>query len=147
MADRTAVIVADPDEENRHRMAGIVEGVARSLELKLDVHEAADGPAVEELMEEVDPVLLVTEVLLDGRSGLELLRKLRRAESGTTAGAGLDSRRMWVFVTHLNHEADKYWALRNGADAYLMRPYEDESLRARLTKLLKGEAGGRERLT
>jgi CheY-like chemotaxis protein len=134
MADTTpskAVVVADADTEHRKRVVEIVRRVGQRIGQKLEVHEAADGQSVEELVDEKDPVLVVTEVLLDHISGLALLRKLRNAEEG--------AKRLWVFVTNMNHESDKYWALRNGVDAYVMRPYQDESLEKRLAKLLTGE--------
>jgi CheY-like chemotaxis protein len=135
-----AVIVADADTEHRKRVVEIVQRVGERIGQKLEVHEAADGQGVEELIDEKDPVLVVTEVLLDHISGLALLRKLRNAEDGDA--------RLWVFVTNMNHESDKYWALRNGVDAYVMRPYQDESLEKRLAKLLTGEVetGGLDRL-
>jgi twitching motility two-component system response regulator PilH len=132
MGENKAVVVADPDAEHRRRIVGIVERAGEQAELELTVHEAADGSTAEELIEEVDPALVVTEVLLDGQSGLQLLRKARSVEERQ------DLR--WVFVSSLNREVDRYWALRNGADAYVMRPYEDDALLARLVKLLRGEA-------
>lgn len=126
-----AVVVADADTEHRKRVVEIVKRVSSKIEQPLAVFEAADGHAAEELIDEHDPILVVTEVLLDHISGLELLRKLHEADEGT--------KRLWVFVSNMNHESDKYWALRNGVDAYVMRPYQDESLESRLAKLLTGE--------
>lgn len=129
MAETEAVVVADSDGEHRQRIAQIVVAAGRELEKQLAVHEAADGHTAEELIDEVHPVMVVMEILLDGPSGLELLRKIK---GGDQAEAPL-----WVFVTDMSHEHDKYWALRNGADAYVMRPYEDEALKSRLIKILR----------
>jgi twitching motility two-component system response regulator PilH len=126
-----AVLVADPDGDHRRRLAGIVSQVGASLGRELAVHEAADGHTLEELLDELSPVLVLSEVLLDGPNGLALLRKLDGTEERKQV--------VWVFVTHMNREADKYWALRNGADAYVMRPYEDDALVSRIVKLMKHE--------
>lgn len=131
MADSRAVVIADPDAEHRKRIVAVIGEVATTLEAEMPVHEAVDGNGAEELIDEVQPELVVTEVLLDGQSGLQLLRKFKGAEDTRVP--------TWVVVSHMNREADKYWALRNGADAYVMRPYEDEALKARIIKLLKGE--------
>ncbi len=140
MTSARAVVVADPDAESRKRIITIVERAGKKVGQSLTIHEAADGATLEELIDEHDPRLILSEVLLDSISGLELLRKLRSSDEPDA--------RLWVFVTQMNREADKYWALRNGADAYVMRPYEDESLQSRLVKLLKASPGstGRERL-
>ena len=52
---------------------------------------------------------------------------------------------MVFFVTEMSNEVDRYWALRNGAGAYVIKPYEDEFLRKRSAKLFdEGDEGGLE---
>jgi DNA-binding response OmpR family regulator len=36
----------------------------------------------------------------------------------------------------MSRESDRYWALRNGAHAYVIKPYEDEVLFARIRQVL-----------
>jgi twitching motility two-component system response regulator PilH len=134
MAAPDAVVIADSDGEHRQRITKIVGAAGKALKKKLVVHQAADGDTAEELIDEVRPILIVMDVLLDGPSGLQLLRKLK-------AGEEEGEKRLWVFVSEMSHEHDKYWALRNGADAYVMRPYEDEALKSRLVKLLRKDVG------
>ncbi len=35
-------------------------------------------------------------------------------------------------------ESDRYWGLRNGAHGYVMKPYEDEVLQAKIREVLIG---------
>jgi DNA-binding response OmpR family regulator len=46
-----------------------------------------------------------------------------------------------VFVTTMVRESDRYWGLRNGAHGYVMKPYEDDLLQARIREVLVGGDG------
>ncbi|GEM_PF-1537062 len=125
------VVVVEPDPEARTRLVRILReasGEAKDPSRRLAIHEAANGNVAWTLVETVKPDLVVSEILLEGLSGMQLLRRLgERYEK--------DAPRM-LFVTQMSNEVDRYWALRNGAAAFVIKPYEDEFLRDRSTKLL-----------
>ena len=122
------VVIADSDPENRTRMARIVAEVAGDLGSSLALHEAEDGTTAYNLVVEHASNVLLAEILLDGVSGLELLRQLKE-DRGSAAPAV-------VFVTDMATEVDRYWALRSGAAAYVMKPYDDDVLRERVKQVL-----------
>lgn len=135
----------DPDAEQRKRIIRLLREAAGELseqtpkapEQRLAIHEAENGTAAWALVEVVKPDLVVAEVLLEGLSGLQLLRRLRD-KFGKQAP-------VVFFVTEMSNEVDRYWALRNGAGAYVIKPYEDEFLRKRSAKLFdEGDEGGLE---
>lgn len=156
------VLVVDPDVENRKRViallrdsaeaAGPIGGVggaaaraaARGAEpvdpnaprgdRSLAVHEADNGSAAWALVEVVKPDLVVAEILLEGQSGMQLLRRLRD-RYGAQAPAV-------IFVTSMSNEVDRYWALRNGANAYVIKPFDDEFLRTRAIKYFEDRRDG-----
>jgi twitching motility two-component system response regulator PilH len=132
VAWKTALVV-DPDADNRKRIIRLLREAAgpetKPGEQRLAVHEADNGNAAWALVEVVKPDLVVAEVLLEGLSGLQLLRRLRD-RYGKQAPAVF-------FVTEMSNEVDRYWALRNGASAYVIKPYEDEFLRKRSAKLFE----------
>lgn len=143
---KTALVV-DPDVDNRKRVirllrqaAGEVVGEgadSSSKAQRLAIHEAENGNAAWALVEVVKPDLVVSEILLEGLSGLALLRRLRD-RYGKNAP-------VVFFVTEMSNEVDRYWALRNGAGAYVIKPYDDEFLRKRSAKLFdEGDEGGLE---
>jgi twitching motility two-component system response regulator PilH len=110
---------------------------SKTPEQRLAIHEAENGSAAWALIEVVKPDLIVAEILLEGLSGLQLLRRLRD-KYGKQAP-------VVFFVTEMSNEVDRYWALRNGAGAYVIKPYEDEFLRKRSAKLFdEGDEGGLE---
>lgn len=113
------------------------------------IHEADDGHAAWALIEVTKPDLIVTEILLEGLSGLQLLRRIREHFGGQarpTFGAVNQNRPSATekipavfFVTDMSNEVDRYWALRNGAAAYVIKPYDDDFLRQRVAKVLANE--------
>jgi len=83
------------------------------------------------------PRLVVCEVLLDGLSGLALLRRMKDERATMPAV---------ILVTRLSRESDRYWGLRNGAHAYMPKPYDDEQLGARVQEILvKGVDASRDK--
>jgi len=125
------VLVADPETRERARMVALVQSLAPELG-RIVVHTAADGSAALALIEQHRPELVLTEVLLEGISGLALLRRVRRNHG--------DAVPAFVFVTTMVRESDRYWGLRNGAHGYVMKPYEDDLLQHKIRDVLGTEA-------
>ena len=82
---KTALVV-DPDADNRKRVIRLLREAAgeptessdaSKPEQRLAIHEAENGSAAWALVEVVKPDLVVAEILLEGLSGLQLLRRLR----------------------------------------------------------------------
>jgi twitching motility two-component system response regulator PilH len=128
------VLVADPDADCRKRVAGAVEAAAQELDILVKVDQAADGTTALALWGDHKPDLVVCEVLLEGISGLELLRRVREQGAKPSQPDGVPQ---FVLVTTLARDVDRYWGLRNGAHAYVPKPFDDGNLRARLRKLLE----------
>jgi CheY-like chemotaxis protein len=125
------VLVADPEPRERARLVALLQALSSEVG-RLVVHTAEDGLAALALVEQHRPALVVAEVLLPGISGLALLRRLTRA-LGAAAPA-------FVFVTAMVRESDRYWGLRSGAHGYIMKPYDDELVRAKLRDVLAADA-------
>ena len=121
------MLIADPDAELRRRVAKLVRELADDAGLDVALDQASDGTMALAAIADHRPRLLVSEVLLPGLNGLRLLRRIRADHGKATAV---------VFVTTMNRDTDRYWALRNGAHAYVTKPFEDEQLRQRIRPLL-----------
>jgi twitching motility two-component system response regulator PilH len=130
MSESRHVIVADPDARERLRVQELLRAPAEELGLELEVHPASDGQVALGLIEQLRPALVLTEILLEGLSGLSILRRLR---------ATLPQGQVppFVFVTTMARESDRYWGLRNGALGYVMKPYEDDLLQNRIRDVLR----------
>ncbi len=67
-----------------------------------------------------EPDIIVTDVVMPGMSGFELCRSLKR--NPVTQKVPI------VICSSKNQEIDRLWAMRQGADAYVTKPYTREQL-------------------
>jgi len=92
--------------------------------------EAPDGPSGLALAERTDPDLIVLDLMLPGRSGLDVLRELRGADEFTETR---------VIVISAWSDSDEA-AIAAGADRFLAKPFDPDELRDAAVALL--EDGG-----
>src|SRR5205085_5262167 len=71
--------------------------------------------------------LIVLDLLLPGRDGLEVCREIRRADGRTPI----------IMLTARDSLEDKVLGLDSGADDYVTKPFELEELLARVRSLLR----------
>ncbi len=92
------------------------------------------------LIEQKDPDLLLLDVNLPDRSGLELIRDLRDAD----AVAGRVQSALPVLVlSGRGAELDRLRGFERGADDYVVKPFSYPELRARVQALLRRSQGRR----
>jgi len=92
-----------------------------------DVASAADGPTglARALSEPFD--LIVLDVMLPGKNGLEVCRELRQRGNDTAI----------LMLTAKSQLTDRVVGLKLGADDYLTKPFEPPELLARIEALLR----------
>src|SRR5690606_19396818 len=95
------------------------------------VEAAADGDAGFEMARSQEFDAAVVDVMLPGRSGIDLVRELR-------AGG---SRLPVLLLTARDRTEDKVEGLDAGADDYLTKPFDFTELMARLRALLRRSGG------
>jgi DNA-binding response OmpR family regulator len=86
--------------------------------------EAANTIEVEEHLEAESPALIVLDVMLPGKSGLDFLRELRESSRRTIPVVLVSA---WQSVT------DRQTATEAGANAFLGKPFDPDAL-ARLVR-------------
>jgi two-component system, OmpR family, response regulator QseB len=112
--------------------AMIGEAVQRGLRgLAFTVDWIRDGETAVAVLSDTEYDLLVLDLGLPGRNGLDVLRAVRRA------GASLPV----LILTARSEVSDKVAGLDAGADDYLVKPFELEELAARARALLRRRAG------
>jgi DNA-binding response OmpR family regulator len=95
--------------------------VADTLSLDFEVHEAADGAEALEMLHGGDRYhCLLLDVMMPGLSGLEVLHRVR--------GNRVFDRTAIVMLTAKSGEYDHLHAFRNGADAYLTKPFDVDNV-------------------
>jgi DNA-binding response OmpR family regulator len=110
---------------------GIALGLEDDLRLEgWDVELIADGIAASRRAREAAFDLILLDVMLPGKDGMEVCRELRRAGLRTPI----------IMLTAKAQEAEKILGLDLGADDYITKPFSPKELRARIRAALRRSA-------
>jgi DNA-binding response OmpR family regulator len=91
-----------------------------------DVLEAADGQAALDVLRTEKPDLVLLDVMMPTRDGLDVLGDLRRTSNVPV-----------ILVSALGEEADRVLGLKMGADDYVVKPFSAAELSARIESVLR----------
>ena len=91
-----------------------------------DVLEAEDGQIALELVANEKPDLVLLDVMLPARSGLDVLGELRRTNNIPV-----------ILISGLADESDRVAGLKTGADDYVTKPFSAPELSARIESVLR----------
>jgi CheY-like chemotaxis protein len=120
--NRPLVLCADDDED-------ILSLVALRLERAgFEVAKASDGEAAIAGVRELRPAVLVLDVMMPKRNGLEVLAEVR-------ADPGLAPMKVLLLSARVQ-EADIERGVGAGADAYLAKPFRAQDLVAAVEELV-----------
>jgi DNA-binding response OmpR family regulator len=116
--------------EDEARLASFLEKGLRASGFATTV--VGDGLSAGALASDEEFDLMILDLALPGKDGLEVLRELRR-----------DGARMPVIVlTARSDPHDRVTGLESGADDYLAKPFHFEELVARVRARLRGDGNG-----
>ncbi len=91
-----------------------------------EIHTAKDGLTGLRLSQEVEPDIIVLDIMLPGMDGLEVLSQIRR-----------ESNVYVILLTAKTEETDKIIGLSVGADDYVTKPFSPRELTARVKAALR----------
>ncbi|CAL9520944.1 response regulator transcription factor [Streptomyces sp. enrichment culture] len=115
------VLLAEDDRAIRHALE-------RALTLEgYEVTAVADGVEALEEAHRTPPDVVVLDVMMPGKDGLQVCRELRAEGDGTPI----------LMLTALVETADRIAGLDAGADDYVVKPFDVEEVFARLRALLR----------
>lgn len=118
--DRPRILVVD-DEESVRESAGY------TLEQEgFDVVLAGSGEEAEERLGEGEFDLLVLDIMMPGKSGLDVCREVRQTSAVPI-----------ILLTAKDSEADKVEGLESGADDYVTKPFSLRELTGRIRAQLR----------
>ncbi len=115
---RALVVEDDPGTAAFVRVGLAYEG--------FDVAYCTDGAAAVRVAERMRPDVVVLDWMLPGMDGLEVCRRIRARGDAAI-----------LMLTAKDGLADRVLALDNGADDYLVKPFEYEELVARIRAVLR----------
>jgi len=117
----TKILLVEDDE-------AIAQGLALNLKLEgFTPITAHDGAAALAAIAEHHPALILLDISLPKRNGLEVLRETREAGDTTPV----------IVLSARQNELDKVSALRLGADDYVTKPFGVAELLARIDAVLR----------
>ncbi len=116
MSDSPLLLVVEDDEDDREFLQIVVEKSDHPCELVF----AHDGQHALELLKELSPQMIISDINMPRMNGLELLEKLR-------------SMKQWIhmpvlFLTTAQGEATVKAAYSQGANSYITKPTTQDEL-------------------
>lgn len=120
-SDRTTVLVVEDNED-------VQTLLRRILEPGLRVVVARDGNEALRLVRDVTPDLVLSDIMMPGMDGIELCQRLKR-----------DPELGFIPVILLTAKADvqdRIEGLQEGADDYIVKPFDPSELKARVRNLI-----------
>lgn len=122
-AASTATVLVVDDEPT------IVEVVANYLDRAgFETHTAADGPSAISRAIQLQPDVIVLDLMLPEIGGMEVMRIVREDEKLSSA---------IILLTSKSEESDRLVGLRRGADDYVVKPFSPAELVARVEAVLR----------
>ena len=89
---------------------------------------AVDGEEALEKAVQEDPRLIVLDIILPKKNGFQVCRQLKTSP--------ITQKIKILMLTSKSQDSDRFWGLKQGADDYMTKPFEDEELLNSIAKLL-----------
>jgi len=116
------ILLCDNEQSLRNLMRASLDGLGH------EIHEATTGDEGLRLARELLPDLVLLDMMMPGRSGLEVLQELRAEPSFADVAV--------VMVTARVQADDRDAATAAGADAFLSKPFRPAELVSLVSELL-----------
>jgi class 3 adenylate cyclase len=114
------VLLVDDDEKLRKLVTEYLEG------FQFQVHSLSDGLSVLETLRSVSPDIVVLDIMLPGKDGLDVLKEIRAEHTVPV-----------IMLTAKGEDADRIVGLELGADDYLPKPFNPRELLARMKAVIR----------
>lgn len=98
------------------------------------IYEAEDGEKGLQLLETIHPDLVMLDVVMPGMNGFDVTRQIRKNSSCKNVPI--------VLASTKSQETDKQWGLRQGANGYLVKPFNKNELMAVIGGFLEQSDSG-----
>lgn len=118
------VLVVDDSITQRQLMSNALE------DMGLTVLIATDGVEALEQIQSTQPDIVVLDIVMPRKNGYEVCREIK--SNPTTQNVPV------VICSSKTEDFDRYWGMKQGADAYLTKPIQPQELLVIVRQLLEG---------
>ncbi|MGA9379115.1 MAG: response regulator [Phormidium sp.] len=119
----TTVLVVEDNKAQQEMISGVLK------EMGLKVRVASDGVEALEQIDGNPPDLVVLDIIMPRMNGYEVCRRLK----SDTKTQNL----VVVMCSAKKEEFDRYWGMKQGADAYIAKPFHPQELVGTVKQLLR----------
>lgn len=118
------VLVVEDSVSQREMMKDLLEGSG------LDVTVASDGIEALQLLQGPPPDLVLLDIVMPKMNGYEVCRRIKTNSATQNLPV--------VLCSAKGEEFDRYWGMKQGADAYIAKPFQPTELVGTVKQLLQG---------
>lgn len=115
------VLIVDDSSTERKILVSYLQEIGASITT------AESGEEALTKISQISPDLIILDVVLPGKSGFEICREIKSNDN--------TSKIPIVICSTKGSEMDKFWGMKQGADAYLPKPVDKNELFATVKKL------------
>ncbi|MEL6381510.1 MAG: response regulator [Cyanobacteria bacterium J06626_18] len=121
----SVVLVVEDSIPQREMITELLRGSG------LDVAAVSDGvEALEQIQSGHPPDLVVLDIVMPRMNGYEVCRRLKADPSTQNVPV--------ILCSSKGEEFDRYWGMKQGADAYIAKPFQPTELVGTVKQLLRG---------
>lgn len=121
----STVLIVDDSSTLREMIAGLL------INAGMTVIEAKDGLEAKKMIESNPPDLVVLDIVMPNMNGYELCRWIKNTPATQTMPV--------VICSSKSEEFDRYWGMKQGADAYIAKPFRPNDMVDTVKQLLRGK--------
>jgi twitching motility two-component system response regulator PilH len=97
--------------------------------LEYEVITAIDGEEALEKAVQENPNLIVLDIILPKKNGFQVCRQLKTSPATQEIKI--------LMMTSKSQDSDRFWGLKQGADDYMTKPFNDAELHKNIENLLR----------
>ena len=120
----STVLIVDDSQTLRSMLAEMLESVG------IRVIEATNGIEAKEYIQAKFPDLVITDLIMPEMNGYELCRWIKNDPTKQNIPV--------LICSTKSEEFDRYWGMKQGADAYITKPFHPPELLKTVKQLLRG---------
>lgn len=120
----STILVVEDSPTQREMIADLLKDSG------LDVTSASDGVEAMEQIQEHRPDLIVLDIVMPRMNGYEVCRRLKADPKTQNLPI--------VMCSSKGEEFDRYWGMKQGANAYIAKPFQPIELVGTVKQLLRG---------